>query len=41
MRMQERGRNTDFCSNEGGSAGAPLEPGAVLIYGATGRLSKG
>lgn len=41
MRRQERGRNTDFCSNEGGSASAPLEPDAVLIYGAAGRLSKG
>lgn len=41
MRRQESGRNTDFCSNEGGSAGAPLEPDAVLIYGVAGRLSKG
>lgn len=41
MRMQERGRNTDFCSNEGGSAGAPLEPVALLIYGSAGRFSKG
>lgn len=41
MRMQEGGRYTDFCSNEGGSTDAPLEPGAALIYGVAGRFSKG
>lgn len=41
MRMQEGGRSEDFCSNEGGSAGTSLEPGAAFIRGAAGHFGKG